>query len=168
MTTVPRAVAPVPDPLEMHRLHWPEFFDERLFRHVLALSRAHGIEVAAVTAILARYDLTPAEFDVLTALRRSGEPWQLTPSQIRCAMLITSGGLTKILRQLEAHRLVLRPRSGCDRRSKPVRLSARGRRLVERAAGDLVPTMGERLRKALAEPEIDQLTSLLRKLDPAG
>lgn len=155
---------PAFDPVEMHRRHWPETCDAPLIGHVVALERAHADSVRRFIAMASRYGLSPAEFDVLTTLRRSGQPWELTPSEIRTLVLLTSGGLTKVLRQLEARRLIARSTSGVDRRSKPVRLTARGRRLVEAAAAHVMTTSGARLRSILSEQEIAQLTALLQRL----
>lgn len=162
------AIVSVAELVELHRRNWPEVHDPRRLRFVLALSRAHGGVLSQVAEILARFGLTVAEYDALATLRRTGAPWELTPSQIQCSMLITSGGLTKILRQLESRRLVSRPRCGADRRSKPVRLSARGRAVVDRAATDLGVDMGARIQAALDEPELEQLTALLEKLASTG
>jgi DNA-binding MarR family transcriptional regulator len=64
--------------------------------------------MAQITAACAGHGLSPSELDVLVTLRRSAAPWVLTPSEIQRALLITSGGLTKILQQLEGRGLVTR------------------------------------------------------------
>lgn len=162
------AIIPVAELIELYRRNWPEVHDPRRLRFMLALTRAHGGVLAQVAAILARHGLSTAEYDALATLRRSGAPWELTPSQIQCSMLITSGGLTKILRQLESRRLVSRPRSGADRRSKPVRLGARGRAVVDRATEELGAVMGARMSAVLDDTELEQLTALLEKLASPG
>jgi DNA-binding MarR family transcriptional regulator len=48
-------------------------------------------------------------------------------------MLISSGGLTKLLKGLDARGLVLRLPSAGDARSRPVELSDEGSALIERA-----------------------------------
>jgi DNA-binding transcriptional ArsR family regulator len=47
-------------------------------------------------------------FDVLAALRRSGTPYELNPTELSRAMLLSSGGMTKRLDRLEAAGLVER------------------------------------------------------------
>ena len=49
-----------------------------------------------------RYGLNSASFDVLATLRRSGEPFALTPSALMKTMMITSGTMTNRVDQLEA------------------------------------------------------------------
>jgi DNA-binding MarR family transcriptional regulator len=51
--------------------------------------------------VFADYGLTGGEFDVLAALRRSGRPYRLTPTSLRRAVLLSSGGMTKRLAGLE-------------------------------------------------------------------
>lgn len=159
----PQAAPPAFDPVEMHRRNWPDTCDARLIGFAVALERAHALAARRLAAVAARHDLNPAEFDVLATLRRSGQPWQRTPSEIRTLVLLTSGGLTKVLRQLQARGLVTRSTSGLDRRSKPARLTARGRRVIEAAAVDIIAASGTHLRSALNDEEIDQLTVLLQR-----
>ncbi|MGK9063748.1 MarR family winged helix-turn-helix transcriptional regulator [Stutzerimonas chloritidismutans] len=82
---------------------------------------------------LAPLDLTPASFEVLAALRVQPAPHQLTPTDLYEAMLISSGGLTKLVKTLERRGLVTRPFSDDDRRSRPIALTAEGRALAEHA-----------------------------------
>jgi DNA-binding MarR family transcriptional regulator len=86
----------------------------------------------------ARVSLTPlglslTEFEVLSALRSHPVPHQLTPSDLYNALLISSGGLTKVLKALELRGLINRPVSSTDGRSRPIQLSEAGRTLVEKA-----------------------------------
>ena len=108
----PQTAPPAFDPVEMHRRNWPDTCDARLIGFAVALERAHALAARRLAAVAARHDLNPAEFDVLATLRRSGQPWQRTPSEIRTLVLLTSGGLTKVLRQLQARGLVTRSTSG--------------------------------------------------------
>src|SRR6185295_12228233 len=56
----------------------------RLARH---LDRARS-------AAFARHGLETWEFDVLAALRRSGEPYRLSPGQLVAQTMVTSGTMT--------------------------------------------------------------------------
>ena len=56
--------------------------------------------------LLAQAGLKVGEFDVLTPLRRSGEPYTLTPTQLYEAALISSGGMTSRLDKLERAGLI--------------------------------------------------------------
>lgn len=156
------------DPLELHRTWWPETYDGQLLPLVLVLHRAHAGQRQAAEAVMARHGLAPAEFDVLATLRRAPPPGELTPSEIQQAVFITSGGLTKVLRQLEARGLVGRSVSAADRRSKPVHLMPAAVPRIEAAMAELLADLGRWLCGALAEAEIAELTRLLARLSGRG
>ncbi len=85
-------------------------------------------------------------------------------------MLITSGGLAKVLAQLADDGLVARSAGREDARVKPVRLTARGARLVEQAMAALVVANRDWLADRLSPGELATLTALLLRLageDPA-
>lgn len=152
------------DGVAMHRAYWPETFDERYLPFVFNLLRAHEAHIRRTEAVIARYGLSPGELDVLATLRRSPSPWVMTPSELRRSMFITSGGLAKILRQLEARGLVSRRTDSADRRVKPVQLTPAAKPIVEAAVTDIVASGGERLRAILSEAEIAEVTAILAKL----
>ncbi|MBL8489033.1 MAG: MarR family transcriptional regulator [Rhodocyclaceae bacterium] len=156
--------------LEAHRRHWPESFDPGIMGLAFALHGARDATDARARRIWRSHGLTPAGFDVLATLRRSPPPRQLTPGQIREAMLISSGGLAKVLAQLADDGLVARSAGREDARVKPVRLTARGARLVEQAMAALVAANREWLADRLSPGELATLTALLLRLsgeDPA-
>jgi DNA-binding MarR family transcriptional regulator len=76
---------------------------------------------------------------------------------------MSSGGLTKVLHALEGKNLVKRGKGETDRRSKPVRLTAKGRALIERAMADVLRSDGELISRGVSEVEIERLTRLVRK-----
>jgi DNA-binding MarR family transcriptional regulator len=78
--------------------------------------------------------------------------------------MITSGGLTKVMRQLEARKLVSRSQQQSDQRVKPIRLTLSGKRLVEKATAELAAASGAWVRSTLDAKEIAALTKLLGKL----
>ena len=118
--------------LERMRRHWPRASAAQAGT-VIAVQRLSRLLHRAATRALAPLGLTPAEFECLAALRAHAPPHRLTPSDLYGSMLMSSGGLTKLLRGLEARGLVLRPPSAGDGRSRPVELSPEGRALAERA-----------------------------------
>lgn len=115
-------------------------------------------------SVIVRHGLTPTEFDVLATLRRSPPPGELTPSEIQNAMLITSGGLTKVLQQLETRGLISRTILKSDRRSKPVHLSPVAVKLIEQAMSELMAVMSTAIKEKLSENEIKNLIRLLNKV----
>lgn len=147
-----------------HRENWPDSFDGVLIPFSLALHRSHAVLYSRACAQMARFGLSPAEFDVLASLRRSPAPHELTPSQLQRSLVITSGGLTKVLHQLSGRRLVERPSAVRDRRVKPVRLSAEAFPVIEQAMQAVVRQTAERIYAALTPEELTGMTGLLARL----
>lgn len=152
------------DPLEMHRQNWPETFDFRLMSFLLAMHQVRVAQFVSTDDAMTRHGLSLAEFDVLATLRRCPSPRELTPTELQGALVITSGGLTKVLRQLEGRGLVARSTAAADRRVKPVRLTARGARLIEQAMVDMLSASSAWVKPALANKEVEQITALLQKI----
>jgi len=143
------------------RHHWADSHDPETMPLLLNLHRAQGLAFSRAREVWARHALTPAEFDVLATLRNSPPPRELTPSELRASVVITSGGLTKVMQQLETRRLVNRSQQMIDQRVKPVKLTQAGKRLVEKAMTELAATSGTWVRNILDAEEIGLLTKLL-------
>jgi DNA-binding MarR family transcriptional regulator len=79
-------------------------------------------------------------------------------------MLITSGGLTKVLQQLEMRGFVSRSTDDADRRVKPVALTDQAMPVLEKVMSESHTIVGGWIRQALTGAEIKQLTLLLTKL----
>ena len=73
------------------------------------------------------------EYDVLSVLRRQGDPFELPSTEIAEAALLTTGAMTTRIDGLEERGLVRRRKSRKDGRSILVRLTPRGTELVDRA-----------------------------------
>lgn len=86
----------------------------------------------AVRADLAGLGLTYAEFEVLTVLRREGEPYRLRPSELTRSAFLTSGGTSNVLQRLQKAGYVEREANAGDARSRFVQLTAEGLRVTER------------------------------------
>jgi DNA-binding MarR family transcriptional regulator len=114
-------------------------------------------------SVFAAHDLESGEFDVLTALRRAGEPYQLNPGQLLRATLVTSGTMTNRIDRLEATGLVERHPDPQDKRGVQVRLTEAGRSRVDAAFADLLDR--ERLLLGgLSGADRHHLANLLRTL----
>ncbi len=109
---------------------------------VTRLSR--HLDLARRTAF-ARHQLEVWEFDVLSALRRSGAPYQLSPGTLVAQTLVTSGTMTNRIDRLAERGLVERLPAPADRRGVLVRLSEEGRARVDAAMEDLLRVEGELL-----------------------
>ncbi|KUJ50107.1 MarR family transcriptional regulator [Streptomyces albus subsp. albus] len=82
---------------------------------------------------LPRYGLTPAQFDVLAALLRSGAPYQVKPSELSRSLLLSSGGTTNVLNHLHRQGMVERLPDPEDGRSTLIRLTPAGAALARDA-----------------------------------
>jgi DNA-binding MarR family transcriptional regulator len=112
------------------------------------------------TAVFARHDLATWSFDVLSALRRSGPPYELSPGQLLEQTLVTSGTMTNRLHHLEEQGLISRRRDPDDARSVRVRLTPAGTRRVDAALKDLVDREAQLL-GGLSPAQRTQLADLL-------
>jgi DNA-binding MarR family transcriptional regulator len=117
----------------------------------------------AQRATFARHGLDAPSFDVLAALRRAGEPYQLTPTALMRSALVTSGAITQRLDRLEEKGLITRERSEADGRAVVVTLSPAGRAALDAALPDHLET--ERaLLEGLPAEDRERLAGLLRRL----
>ncbi len=110
-----------------------------------------------------RSDLEPWEWDVLSALRRAGEPFQLSPKQLLQQTLVSSGTMTNRIDRLVGRRLVRREADPGDGRSVLVTLIEEGRTRVDAAITRLVDAEAELL-AVLPRGDRERLAALLRKL----
>jgi DNA-binding MarR family transcriptional regulator len=123
----------------------------RLARH-LDLARRHAF---------AAHGLENWEFDVLSALRRSGSPYELSPGRLLRETLVTSGTMTNRIDKMAARGLVARLPDPDDRRGVRVRLTDAGRTAVDAALDALLDSERELL-AALSPAERDQVGAALR------
>ncbi|MGB0128159.1 MAG: MarR family transcriptional regulator [Rhodocyclaceae bacterium] len=150
------------------RLDWVPDREVETTRLMMNLHRAQGLAFAQAREVWARHGLTSAEFDVLATLRNAPPPHELTPSELQASVVITSGGLTKVMYQLEERNLVSRSLHETDQRVKPIRLAPAGKRLVEAAMAELSAASGAWARAVFSAEEIGLLTELLRRLAEAS
>lgn len=125
----------------------------RLARH-LELARREALEQLA---------LPQWQFDVLTALRRAGPPYEMTPGELLAETLVTSGTMTHRVDQMASAGLVERLPDPSDGRVVRVRLTPRGREAVDGALGNLLERERELLGR-LTPAEQRELAGLLRTL----
>jgi DNA-binding MarR family transcriptional regulator len=133
---------------------------------VLVIGRLHRVALALTTELVKVYNahgLGEGDFDVLATLRRTGEPYELTPTELMDQTMVTSGAVTKRLDRLEGAGLVERRVSDGDRRSRIVVLTEKGRELIDRAAPEHFANEA-RLLEPLSAGERATLARLLGKL----
>jgi DNA-binding MarR family transcriptional regulator len=123
---------------------------------------ARHLDIARRSAF-ASHGLEAWEFDVLSALRRVGPPFQLTPGALLRATLVTSGTMTNRIDRLTEDGLVRREPDPRDRRGVLVTLTEDGSERVDAALEDLL--RNERtLLASLDAGQREQLSALLRML----
>ena len=125
----------------------------RLARH---LDRARG-------QAFSRHGLEGWEFDVLAALRRTGDPHRLSPGKLLQQTLVTSGTMTNRIDRLAARGLVERHPSPDDRRSVMVQLTEAGAAKVDAALIDLL-AHERAILVDLDADDAEQLSALLRQV----
>lgn len=82
--------------------------------------------------IFAEAGLGRGDFDVLATLRRSGAPYELSPTELAASSMVTSSAVTKRVDRLERDGLVTREQNRDDARARRIRLTERGFDLVDR------------------------------------
>lgn len=143
---------------------WAVGHDPLIVPLFLNLERARKVAHARARSVWDQHGLTPAEFDVLATLRNAQAPYELTPGQIQDRLLITSGGLTKVIHLLEEKGYVERSVARNDNRVKPVRLTAAGNRCVTRTMKDLVAMTQAWMHAILTQDEIRDAADVLGKI----
>ena len=116
----------------------------------------------AQRATFARHGLDAPAFDVLAALRRAGEPYQLTPTALMRTALVTSGAITQRLDRLEDKGLITRTRSEADGRAVVVSLTRAGQDALDAALPDHLETE-RKLLDGLTDDDREALAGLLRR-----
>jgi len=127
------------------------------------LTRAAELVNARTDRLAGDYGVNRGDGDVLFALRRSGEPYRLSPSSLSRALLMTTGTMTGRLDRLEKRGLIVRVPSTHDRRSLDVELTPEGERLVDEAV--TTHTSGQtEVVSALSRTDRADLDRVTRKL----
>ncbi len=127
------------------------------------LDRLAGVLAERRAAIFARHDLRRHEFDVLAALRRAGEPFQLTAGELAARTYVTSGTMTSRLDGLTERGLVTRTADRVDGRLVRVALTGAGRARVDAAFEALLAAERDLL-TPLAAGTLEPLAAALRSL----
>ncbi|PKG58704.1 MULTISPECIES: MarR family winged helix-turn-helix transcriptional regulator [unclassified Shewanella] len=129
-----------------------------IFGRIMRLQKHIEAEIAACHK---QYGLTLGEFDVLATLRRSGEPFNLTPSALLSSMMLTSGAMTNRLDKLESKGFIERVHSTEDRRSVSVGLTEKGFAIIDEAIEEHV-RIQHQLVQQLSDAEKPELNQLLK------
>ena len=149
--------------LHLFKENWPEGYSsaEEVMLRLYHAALRHTEELHR---FLARFNLTTIEFVTLRVLRREPEPHVMTPSALHETLVLSPGGMTKILKQLEAKGLVSRRADAADKRRNLVELTPQGRAAIEAAQNAVREFDFALLERTLNDRERQRLAQLLRKL----
>ena len=107
--------------------------------------------------VLKPFGLAVWGFDVLATLRRKGEPYAMTPTELMRSVMLSSGAMTNRIDRLEKLGFVERCPEPTDRRSLLVKLTDKGLQVVDLAvaarleeAEDALSVLNKRDRKVLS------------------
>ncbi len=112
---------------------------------------------------LQEYGIYYTDLDVLATLRRAGKPYQLSPTQLRKSVLITSGAMTALLDRLEKMELLYRLPDPRDGRVSLAVLSDKGKNIIDKAIASRFKAAESNLLN-LSKSERTQLAGLLKKI----
>jgi DNA-binding MarR family transcriptional regulator len=147
--------------VKLWALEWPDLDSSPLavFGRIEDLNDRFERRIAP---IFAEHNLFGGAFEVLSALRRSGSPYQLSPGELSRQVVVTAGAMTKRLDALERDGLVERMSRPGDRRGLLISLTAEGYRIVNL----LLPRVITEARAILSplEPDVEILNDSLRRL----
>jgi DNA-binding MarR family transcriptional regulator len=127
------------------------------------LAQAHLLTTPYLNSILAEWDLSRGTFDVMSALRRSGPPYSLTPKQLSESLMLSGAGMTSRMDRLEAQHLIARLPEPSDRRSIKIQLTQRGVKLIDEIIPRVVAAQWA-VAEALGLDQTNRLTELLGAL----
>ena len=149
--------------LHLFKENWPEGYSsaEEVMLRLYHASLRHTEELQR---FLAPFDMTTIEFVTLRVLRREAPPHVMTPSALHETLVLSPGGMTKILKQLEAKGLVSRRADTADKRRNLVELTAHGCAAIETAQRAVRKLDFALLQRTLNDREQHRLAHLLRKL----
>ena len=123
---------------------------------------------AFIDDVLAPFSLTRGTFDVMTALRRAGSPYCLTPKQLTQSLLLSGAGLTSRLNKLEAQNFIARLPEPNDRRTLRIQLTAAGESVINATIPLVFEAQRSRLAPLGADGQkrlVDELTKFAEAID---
>jgi DNA-binding MarR family transcriptional regulator len=146
--------------------YWKAEHPDRDFarvRPLVRLSRLALLIPAFQKHVLRPHGLTPTDYSILGALRRSGQPRQLMPGDLYNTLGCTPGGLTKMVDRLEKLGLAERVTDRVDGRRAKIRLTSKGD-VVGREAFEDYNDAAARLVERLSDEELAHIDSALELL----
>ena len=134
-------------------------FEDVLHETVLSIIRTATLLSQSGAGLFRQFDLTPAQFNVLLALKYKNR--DLTQSALSKRLVVTRASITSVLDKLEGKGLVCRERVPKNRRIYYVALTAAGRDMVE----EVEPLYRERIHGLLAGLSQKECRAIIRSLE---
>lgn len=153
---------PVDDLIATWRHEMPEALGpaSELSKRIMVLG---GRLERATRELLPSLGLTIAGFDIVVGLRRAGKPYRLKPNELAKSLLLSTGGTSNAVNQLESQRLVRRVADPTDARSTWIELTSDGVALAERAV--LANTAAHaKVFDGVPQGDVDAAAAALRKV----
>jgi len=110
------------------------------------------------------FTLTDVQFNLMMLLKhQSGSRRGLSQAQLSDMMLVNRANITSLMDRMETAGLVARTPASSDRRMNIIKLTTRGKKLLERVEPMYAKEV-ERIMAALKEPEQKKLIAMLEKI----
>jgi len=161
---VTQKVSPIDQMRAKMRTNWPDKNVDAIVT-TKRLYYAREIFFGSAKQVMEKFALSAGEYDALGSLRIQGEPFELTPSDICQANMLSSGGLTKVLNHLESRNLITRRACTEDQRSRKVQLTENGKQLIDAVLEEVFAGYRSLMNSALSVDEQQTLDKLLQKID---
>jgi DNA-binding MarR family transcriptional regulator len=149
--------------LHLFKENWPEGYSpaEEVMLRLYHAALRHTDDMQR---FLGQFDLTTAEFVAMRVLRREPAPHVTTPSALSETLVMSPGGITKVLKQLETKGLVSRSGDVADKRRNLVQLTSHGVSKIGTVQKAVRRFDASLLERTLSDREQQRLAHLLRKL----
>lgn len=149
--------------LHLFRENWPDGYSssEEVMLRLYHAALRHTEEMQR---FLAQFDLSTPEFVALRVLRREPSPHVMTPGVLHETLVMSPGGITKVLKQLERKGLVSRSSDHTDKRRNLVQLTEIGKAKIARVQQAVRELDRMLLKRTLSARDQERLAQLLRKL----
>jgi DNA-binding MarR family transcriptional regulator len=127
-----------------------------------ALFRAQSTVMRELTAADVWEGVSPSEYDVLYTLSKAPEPLRIT--ELTGDMLLTQGGISRLVARLEARGLVERVPDPADGRASRIRLTAAGVDAQRRVGLRHGRHVAQLMTSAFSVEQLEQLRALCETL----
>jgi DNA-binding MarR family transcriptional regulator len=154
------------DSVDRHVIQWMAelpHLDPRIEAVVTRMQRIVTYILQCKKAALSDSGLKQSEYEILHELRRLGEPFRASPTELAALLGIPAATMTSRLERAEQAQLVTRVLDPADRRRLLVELTQEGRTAWENSMSEQ-DRVEKELIGILTDQEQDDLAALLRKV----